>query len=384
MIYYIGMISIMPEYGNVYLWIFMGLIISACPSGLLTYAAEKSGDVMKLVEIAYPNTFKYIDGELDTMGKFKEYLVNEKNVLLGKGLAKADPEVVKVIARIDGVEKEIKDLTKLRNNIQSDLITLTNDNAVINAFKEKLGSLSDAELQARLAEAQKLKKKAGLVVSGTQRNLRKNRDVIAITGNNADQKQLRYASHVTKIDLARQNAVKGKLNSEVTAIQQLLNHRRQLAQNASKVGVNNGVIARTIGKGAGLLGYLPLPSTLRDIKDDFTGKKSQDYINEYEASLKNNRSKITLIDRKITSLKNRISEIEYRNRNMTQPHGSMRGDDRPYLQKQINVLNEERGQLETDMERLNGLILEKSLQGDTDMLNQPNKFRTNRLNPVQS
>lgn len=60
---------------------------------------------------------------------------------------------------------------------------------------------------------------------------------------------------------------------------------------------------KKIRKGAGILSYIPLPSTVMDFIDEIREKTHQDYINEYEASIKNGIAQIALIDKKIVSAK---------------------------------------------------------------------------------
>ncbi len=110
-----------------------------------------------------------------------------------------------------------------------------------------------------------------------------------------------------------------------------------------------------IGKIAGGMGYIPLPSTMRDIyqdfKDAFTGETIEDHINEYETSITENKSQIAVIDKQILSLENRI-QIWFES---PEP-----------LQKQIDILNSKRRQRENNIQKLEQRILEKNI----DLLNQ--------------
>ena len=142
-------------------------------------------------------------------------------------------------------------------------------------------------------------------------------------------------------------------------------------------GMIPGIIGK-IGKGLNFLSFLPLPSTLRDIKDDFTGKTPDDYIKEYEKSVNESEFQIAAVGRKITSLENRLDAII----NRPPPRGFPQKNDRAELQKQINSLGDERRALESGILLLKQRIRDKSLERDIDRLNQGNA--NSRLSPVQS
>ncbi len=138
----------------------------------------------------------------------------------------------------------------------------------------------------------------------------------------------------------------------------------------------------TVAKG---LGYIPRPSTIkavwRDLWDGATGKTSQDYINEYQASRKTAVSEITDIDRKIESLRNEVNTIGVRNPAGIPPQV----DRRPTLQKRINALEQQREALLVKVEELDYTIAEESVEGARRaMIEGTNKGYVDRVNPFES
>jgi|GEM_PF-2285601 len=119
----------------------------------------------------------------------------------------------------------------------------------------------------------------------------------------------------------------------------------------------------------------------RDLWDSTTGKTSADYINEYTKLRADLMSQMNTIDRNIQSLKNDISSIDSQDKNVAIPRAV---DRRPFLQRQIKILENKRALLSQKIERLNYTIAEESVEGIDREMMKTNKGYVNRLSPFET